>query len=710
MNPRRRALGGLLCACCAPLLFSAAGPPAVARHALDEVGPGRSTGAYVNAPALGRQGALADQEDLAVEFSSARRHYINVPSGSTGIKAFGSTLDDFTVEFWYKAKASNVGRVLMGTINDGETTFLQVERDRRGFNLSFRSESGAMMRLHMSPGATAAMGDGAFHHVAWVVTGAAVGAAAVYLDGNLDETAQVTGSAPGGFADFQYDFAIGAAHDRGTFQQWADATLDEVALYEESLDARRVAEHVAAAAAGNGCYPREVLRDKPFAYWRLGETSRDGLRLLLDARVVESVENAVLRVGQVAKHPSNPLFGQEHPWEVMFNNLYPNVLYDYEDKHYKVWHTLFVKDRAYAETPPGKRVPGTYMQRTGARRDGLCYATSEDGIRWEKPMLDVHPWDGQPSNLLSEHVHGVGILKETRERDPARRYKMFFKGRAMSVRFSPDGLHWGQYIACPEIGAAGDTHNNALWVPELERYVGFTRLWNQQRRVVGRTESRDFVHWTKAVEVFRGKHLFDIYSMPVIRYAGVYIGVPAIFDEVADRVQTELAWSPDTETWHRIDEGTALIPNGEDKGVYDWGTVYASFPIIEQDEIRLYYGGGNGGHFDWRDGFLCLATLRPDGFAGYEPEERERPAVLTTCPLTLGPRLRITADAQGGSVGVEVLDETGAALLDGQPVTGDVTDETVTWAHGGRLLGDLCGTQARLRFTIRNARLYSFLP
>ena len=29
-------------------------------------------------------------------------------------------------------------------------------------------------------------------------------------------------------------------------------------------------------------------------------------------------------------------------------------------------------------------------------------------------------------------------------------------------------------------------------------------------------------------------------------------------------------------------------------------------------EIRLYYGASNGTHNGWRDGFLALATLRPD--------------------------------------------------------------------------------------------------
>ena len=701
----------LIAVCGVVLLLAAAAPLDAANTAADEVGPGANAGAYINGPARGRDGAIAGDENTATYFHGVNWQYVRVSTGGTDIEGFGLSLERFTVEFWFKATASNVGKGMLGTLNDDETTFMQVERDRRGFNLAFRSESGNMMRVFMSPEASSTMTDGRYHHAVWVVTSASAGKAKVYLDGREDVSGFVSGSAPGGFARFQYDLAIGATNDRGVVGQWITAALDEVALYARVLSAARVKRHYAGAVQGAaGVYAREVMKDTPFAYWRLGEPSREGLQLLLDGRVVEKVDNAVLRLGRVTKHPDNPLFGQEHPWEPRFDNMYPNVMYDEVERLYKAWYSMFVIDAASSGTPPKQRTPGTYMKRVGARSDGLGYATSRDGIRWTKPMMTVYPWGGKPSNLVARHVHGAGILKDLPERDPARRYKMFFKGRSMSVRFSPDGVRWGAYIACPEIEAAGDAHNNALWVPELKRYVGFTRQWNSQRRVVARTESHDFVHWTKSVEVFRGKHLFDVYSMPVFRYGNVYLGLPTIFNERADRAHTELAWSPDTIHWYRIDEGNALIPNSQKKGDYDWGTVYASFPILLDNEIRLYYGGCNGGHFDWRDGFLCLATLRPDGFAGYEPSDNAKPAMVVTKPLRLGAKLRITADARGGSITVAALDETGEVLLTGRPVTNNVTDRTVSWGEGGRTPKSLVGRKVRLQFVINRAKLYSFLP
>ena len=61
------------------------------------------------------------------------------------------------------------------------------------------------------------------------------------------------------------------------------------------------------------------------------------------------------------------------------------------------------------------------------------------------------------------------------------------------------------------------------------------------------------------------------------------------------------------------------------------GCAYAAaLPVFLDDEIRLYYGASNGTHNGWRDGFLALATLRPDGFAGYQPADAAKPATVTT--------------------------------------------------------------------------------
>ena len=103
-------------------------------------------------------------------------------------------------------------------------------------------------------------------------------------------------------------------------------------------------------------------------------------------------------------------------------------------------------------------------------------------------------------------------VQDDHESDPSRRYKMVFNRydrqrepgdpnrRYMSAGFSPDGIHWRDFHDCREMEAPGDTHSNWFWSPDRSRYVVITRLFQQKpfERLVARSESADFLHWSKA--------------------------------------------------------------------------------------------------------------------------------------------------------------------------------------------------------------------
>jgi hypothetical protein len=83
--------------------------------------------------------------------------------------------------------------------------------------------------------------------VAWVVTNPATNSVAVYLDGVAVGIATNTAQNPSSFANLQFPFMIGANNGRGTAVAHADATVDEVALYQAPLTAAKVAAHYNAA-------------------------------------------------------------------------------------------------------------------------------------------------------------------------------------------------------------------------------------------------------------------------------------------------------------------------------------------------------------------------------------------------------------------------------------------------------------------------------
>ena len=60
--------------------------------------------------------------------------------------------------------------------------------------------------------------------------------------------------------------------------------------------------------------------------------------LLLDQRLISSMENTELKLGTVKKHPANPMFKDELPWEVEGSHMYPCVVFDPEDNLYKCWY------------------------------------------------------------------------------------------------------------------------------------------------------------------------------------------------------------------------------------------------------------------------------------------------------------------------------------------------------------------------------------
>lgn len=440
--------------------------------------------------------------------------------------------------------------------------------------------------------------------------------------------------------------------------------------------------------------------------------------LMLDERIVESVTNARLTVGTAEKHNRNPLFAEDKSWEPRFDNLYANVLYDEDDHLYKCWYSPFIVDESTTNTPRKDRVNGGKFKYQGKhtsrhREMGICYAVSRDGIRWEKPNLGVVEFKGsKENNIVWRGPHGAGIFKDPCDPDPKRRYKAFFKGNMISVGFSPDGIHWSEAIKCPEANVRGDTHNNAFWAPTLGEYVGITRTWAKPRgRQVARTSSKDFLKWTEAKVVLEGieNHL-QTYAMPVFYYVDVYIGLLAIYNSDSDRTHTELTWSPDTITWHRIDPGTPLIANSIEKGHYDWGTVYAAaYPVFLKDEIRLYYGGCDDKHFGWRNGYFCLASLRPDGFAGYEPISSDIPAVIAIKPLlSEGRSIVLTADVRkGGSLNATIFDSNGNRLARSKSIKRSVTGKELHWSEKFRF-ASLKGKTIRIQFQLKNTKLYSF--
>ena len=157
----------------------------------------------------------------------------------------------------------------------------------------------------------------------------------------------------------------------------------------------------------------------------------------------------------------------------------------------------------------------------------------------------------------------------------------------------------------------------------------------------------------------------------------------------------------------------ALIPRGED-GSFDKDCVRPPSNIItHNDEHWIYYLATNErwGARKW-DARLALAKLRLDGFFFLEAKEKQ--GTVVTRPFRLADdKLQVNVDAKAGWVQVELLDENGRALpgFSGKDAPENRAVDSLryrpAWKNRGDL-SDLKGNVVRIRFRLRNARLYSF--
>lgn len=433
--------------------------------------------------------------------------------------------------------------------------------------------------------------------------------------------------------------------------------------------------------------------------------------LMLDDRVIDHVEHARLSQGVVEKDSHNPLFTADKPWENALNNLYPNIVYDADAKVFKLWYKCVLADKDLI----AKMMPPATVHDVGWF---LCYATSKDGVAWEKPDIGEIGFDGSThNNIVARDTPNVGVFKDEHDGDPSRRYKMIYDvgmGQ-IHVRFSPDGIHWSEKIATEGMPKTGDTHNNAFWDARLGKYVLFTRQAPNHERTVFRSESGDFIHWSAPTQALHalpeeGKKR-QAYCMPVYPYGDGYVGLVMMYNAGIDQtVDCELAWSADSISWKRVFPGKPFIPRGS-AGSYDAGCIYAQAnpPVMQDGKMLIFYGGSTAVHKGWKRHCLpCLARLRPDGFACYEPEKAGETAVIVTKPMRFtGSALRISADAERGGVRVGIVNETGFGIGDCEEISGNVTDTEVHW-KGGRPLSELKGKAVQLRFELRGAKLYAF--
>ena len=396
-------------------------------------------------------------------------------------------------------------------------------------------------------------------------------------------------------------------------------------------------------------------------------------QLFLDRHVVESLTHAKRVLNPAAKHPANPLVKPDRPWEGHYLGL-GRVLYDEDRKIFRMWYGS--TDRFAAKKGGDRLRPyrwdwsvedGRAVRRKveeiygyseyAGRNDWIrLYAESEDGIHWRKPNLGLVEFQGSRDNNMLPPGEYVPGHYDPHEPDPDKRYKKVVRRESSIAPKNDPGLYAWDGVQVDFFHSPDGI--NWTPYPDNPRTVGEGDPW-----------------WVLALGRFR-RHW--------VRRWGGFVG----------------NWDP-------------------------MGKHYVRAPLVHDGQIRIYYYGGN-----WRGPealhakgdraifAVGLATLPEDGFVSVD-SGKIRPGELMTRPLRFqGRELVVNLEAAKHNHGsgrpqvrVEFLGVShepleGFLLRESDPVATSGR-HVMSW-QGRKDVSGLAGRTVRLRFSMKNAKLYSF--
>ena len=457
---------------------------------------------------------------------------------------------------------------------------------------------------------------------------------------------------------------------------------------------------------------------------------------------------------QGTKHPQNPLLKADQPWEGWRVEIFGNVIYDEQEKLFKMW---------YLAEPEGE---GGYFDDPNV----TCYATSIDGIHWQKPLVGTLPAkNGKPHNAVA-HIHQASVIKDlqgSRSGVPLQVHRLVVGAEGLqhvrlARRIELEAVQPASRLprACDVMTGFWDAATQALRGVSQDSTVSFGAVTT--RRLFFTITSRDFVHWSEPVLSWTTDLRDDAGSLARIEQVrpildrpddprlmrteyygiGVYpaesctIGFPWILT-----INNNARWGNQRRArgnpigrFPRSGELGAAVPHAGDRHrrARSLGRLVSHVRRRRRSALATRSGSTTAGRTtrtarpastarqfeDGRPtgrrtkytGSIGLVTWKLDRFVSADgPAEG---GVLTTVPVKFsGKRLEINAATRsGGSVVVEICDAAGkplAGYAPSDPFRGDDLRHVVTF-RGRSDVSALAGKPIVLRLHLRSAELYSF--
>ncbi|RKW55095.1 MAG: hypothetical protein D8H95_08475, partial [Lachnospiraceae bacterium] len=385
-------------------------------------------------------------------------------------------------------------------------------------------------------------------------------------------------------------------------------------------------------------------------------------------------------------YENNPVLKVDREWELTVEG-YPyaspfsdGIWYDNKDSKFKMWYLAGA---------------GTINKEKHSLC--TCYAESDDGINWVKPLLDVVPGTNivDPTNRDS-----ATIWLDRNEKDSGKRFKMFsveYKADYIQwqyvLKYSADGIHWSEGVA--QSGAVSD-RSTAFYNPFLGKWVLSMRHHNSvswrsraylenvdpeeavslAHRLREGTTDKNVVYWfTPDDKEKRHKDYPEvdpgIYNFDAIAYESIMLGFYSQWQGPENNIcreammpkrnEIQLGYSRDGFHFARPTHESFMPVCTDSDESWNYGNMQSinGVPLVVDDKLYFYSSGRNKNGIWWDSGTSCgMAVLRRDGFCSLHTDNKGD--VITEKLDFDGKYLFINADVKG-SIKVEALDEDGNA-------------------------------------------------
>eukprot|EP01084_Bolivina_argentea_P288406 495000_1 len=423
------------------------------------------------------------------------------------------------------------------------------------------------------------------------------------------------------------------------------------------------------------------------------------------------------------KYSGNPVLTATEPWEKTLDNGYANIVFDPNNSpKWQLWYAAFIY----------------YNDWKGINNSATLYATSDDGINWTKPKLNLITINSSnANNAVCKGCHGWGVWRDKQDNNT---YKMFgaiwrpeyntacnTNDNCTVIGISTDGIRWNKFKQL-NLGNRWDTHNIMFYDPSHNNYKGYSRDAEFPPRIISRMEankSKTFFnteYWYMPNDnegITMNDQLHDQIVMP---WHSIYLAFLTVFKTENPNQVTDcaLGWSSNTahgtKTWFRLGYEQSIIKRNVNSKDFDSHLCFAgAFPvdIPGTNTTRFYYQGANNTFFPGTDrqSALGFATIRKDGWAGLTNSINGEKAVLVSHSFTVdGKYFIITIDVYkvyNGSVRIGFKGVNGFQIDDCVYINNNVTNYIVKWKSGSDI-SSLKGRKVQAQFELNDAVLYTF--